>query len=531
MPENETPGITSFGAASREIGSARTGVDAMGFSNRDPLRDMQGARAATHYREMRFNDAIVGAIVMGVKMIGRSVEFQPQPPSDFAENDPEADRYKQFLKEAMDDMDCPWSAFVSDSFEAVIYGWEAMEWTLKQRLGPQPEGSEFPASNYDDGLNGWDSISHRDQVGLDHWEIDQKGDVQAMWHRTDTDPKPVRIPRWKFILFKTEHAGGHPEGYSWLRNAYTAYRYKKNLQWVEAVGAERGLVGLPKLTMPTGANTAVGSADMLRAEALVKGVRSDSYIGVILPPPLGPLPHQAWQFELASASGGRDGSTLDEIIRRHSSEMTTSILAHFINLGMQTTGAYALSRDQRDLWHIALSGLISLWAETMNKELVEPLFRYNEASFPDRTRWPKLVPTDIAQHDIEKLQAYITAMVTAGLLVPDGDDRNRVRDTIGWPPESAEVRAQIEADKAQADALAKQSLQQGAIATDAAAVTLDQQKKFPPAAQKAAPVKASEESEGATTAAEARIGKPMGEWDAHDWLVYMEDEPARQAGV
>ena len=515
-----------LGSPFKEIGSNRTGTDFQGFSTLDPLRTMQGDKAAKNLREMRYDDAIVGAMVLAIKMIMRGITWDPQMPDEIDEDDVEGIRYRDYLAGAMKDMHkMSWEDLISDSLEAVVYGWEFMEITLKQRLGEQPPDAELPASKFEDGLVGWHKIAHRDQTGLQGWIREPHGDTLAIRHLTETLREPVVIPLSKGVLFKTEHAGGNPEGYSWLRNAFRAWRFKKNLEWIEGVGHERGNAGLPVVTMPFGANTDEGSLDMQRATELVQNIRTDGFAGVVLPPGIGPEEHQRWTLELMSASStsGAAGG-LDTSIRRYASEMTTSILAHFINLGMQSRGAYALSRDQRDLWHLAMDGLKEAWAEIINAQIVEPLFRiWNRAAFPDKTRWPKIVPSQISQHDLEKVQSFIVAMIGSNQMVTDGEDRNRIREMLGWPKESREVSERAEHEQEMKDEMEETKLEH---AKNPPQPGLPGFGGGPP---KPASGKDKKQKNELRAAAESLIGKDIVEWDSEDWMVWVESAETEAA--
>ncbi len=291
------------------------------------------------------------------------------------------------------------------------------------------------------------------------------------------------------------------------------------------MGHERGNAGLPVVTMPFGANTDEGALDMQRATELVQNIRTDGFAGVVLPPGIGPEEHQRWTLELMSASStsGAAGG-LDTSIRRYASEMTTSILAHFINLGMQSRGAYALSRDQRDLWHLAMDGLKEAWAEIINAQIVEPLFRiWNRAAFPDKTRWPKIVPSQISQHDLEKVQSFIVAMIGSNQMVTDGEDRNRIREMLGWPKESREVSERAEHEQEMKDEMEETKLEH---AKNPPQPGLPGFGGGPP---KPASGKDKKQKNELRAAAESLIGKDIVEWDSEDWMVWVESAETEAA--
>lgn len=438
MPDDKSGSLGVFGT---EIGSSRLGVDLWGQTARqDEIPEMRGDRAVKNYREMRLNDPMIGAVVLAVKMIVRSVPWAAEPPEGAEEGDPEVERSVEYLGSAMRDMDQAWPEMIDDSLEAWVYGFEAMETTYKQRLGPQPPDGDIPTSQFSDGLVGWWKIAHRDQAGVVRWLVDPHGKIEGMFHKVEGQDE-VFIPIGKMLLFRPLRHGNDPEGISPLRPAYRPYRYKRNHEWMEAVSTERLGGGLPVVEMPMGANTSEGSQDVQRAKDLVQAVRSDSYAGVVLPPAIGKEENHKWKFDLISTGVLID---FDAPIRRYGGEMTTAMLAQFVNLIMQQRGAYALSRDQRDLWHLSMAGLLMTWTQVIHEQATVPLYKLNIGSFPDRTKWARIVPGDIAQHDIEKVVKYIDGLVGAGALDVSDDDRNRLRGLIGWPGETNEQRDRME---------------------------------------------------------------------------------------
>ncbi len=483
----------------------------------DPLQLFHGERGIRIFREMRYNDAIVGALLMATRMIMKQITWLPSLAEDAEENDQEAIDARDHLKQCMDDMTMTWPDVISDSLEAITYGWEAMETTYKIRQGEEPDpatGSSW-ISKHDDRRIGWAKIAHRDQLGLQRWILSPHGDLLGMVHRVDANQDEVPIPIAKMVLFRTEHTGGNPEGFSWLRTAYRAYRFKKQLEWIEAIGAERGLVGLPVLHMPMGANVSANSQDLSRAYDLVEKVRADAFMGVVLPPGTGKEEAQQWKLELMSAPGSRDGSAIDTMIRRWSQEIVTSILAHFILLGMNQTGTYALSKDQRDLWHLAMNGLKATWQDIINRKLVEPLFRMNQGVFPNREKWPQIVASDVAQHELDKVINAVTQLSGINLLNVGEDDRNRLRDLIGWPNETQEQVTEMEAQKAEQEERRKLSME--ALKNPAPVVAPPP--GAPPGRRNGGP---PPPKDARVAAAEEYVGKPIPDWEDEDWFAWTE---------
>ena len=494
-PAPDTGGMDIFG----ERGSALPGS---GFGARygDTIPELRGPRKIRAFAEMREQDAVVGAVFMAIQMIIRGVSWNAELAAEADEDDAEANRARDFLKSAMADMSMTWADFIDDTLDSIWAGFYAPELVYKQRLGPEAE----PHSEHNDGLIGWRKVAYRDPRGVTRWARDPNGGVRGYWHQVETRPE-VFIPIEKVVLFRPTRHGNDPEGRSWFHSSFIDYTYKKKLQWLEAVGVERAGLGLPVIRPPLGANTAAGSQDLMKARDLVRNVRQDSYAGVVLPPPSGPDDHNQWQFELMAAGGGRSEAPTDTIIRRYSLGIASSVLAHFVLLVMQPRGSYALSADQRDLWQLAMRGLTGTWAELINRFMVKPLFELNMASFPNRAKWPHIEPSDVAQHDIDKVKGFVVDLLGAKALHVSDDDRNRLRALVGWPPETKADREEIEREREEAR----------------------QRAPVPPGAPAADDTEDDAES-GPMSAVEALVGKRVGLWEPEDaWVAAMalQDQP------
>ena len=77
------------------------------------------------------------------------------------------------------------------------------------------------------------------------------------------------------------------------------------------------------------------------------------------------------------SSSGTRNIDIDPIIRRYQHDIARSVLSEFLMLGGGSNGSYALSKSKTDLFLRALESYITQVVDTLNKQLIEPLWELN----------------------------------------------------------------------------------------------------------------------------------------------------------
>lgn len=373
---------------------------------------------------MRRNDPDVGAVLTAIEMSLLSVEWYVEGQGET----PQDEEAAGFLEQAWDDMSMSPSDLLSDIFTMFPFGFHLAEIVYKQRNGPQQrhrvQPIDAPApSKYDDGRIGWRKIAPRHQETIERWSFDEGGGLQGAWQILPQGGR-VFLPIDKCLLFTTKRERGNPEGYSILRNAWRSYYIKTNVEETEVISAERDMTGLPTLTLPVGAT----DQDKLAARDVLEKIKIDDQAGLILPR-TGEGDHQRWMFELM-ASPGTPRIDTDKVISRNTIAIARSMLAQFLTLGQGRVGSYALSKDMRDLFHLAANGYLNRIEETLNRFAVDRLFALND--FENLTDTPKLRHGQMGNR---QLDVYMTALEKAAMIgMPfTTEDYNQMRKEFELP--------------------------------------------------------------------------------------------------
>lgn len=388
------------------------------------VNDLRGIRGVHAFQEMYDNDDTIGAVMFAIENLMRQARFTVEPGGNT-----EADkRAAEFVEECMNDMDTTWTDCISEILSFLVYGWSVHELVYKRRNGRQKDRSM--TSKYSDGLIGWKRLPIRAQDTLYRWEYDEYDELVGYSQVAPPDFTIRTIPITKCMLFRTRSRKNNPEGRSILRNAYRSWFFKKRLQEIEAIGVERDLAGLPMLTPPEGTDIwddtdPEMSNALAYAEELVQNVRRDAKEGIVLP--------YGWKFELLNG-GSRRQFEVGSVIERYDRRIAMTVLADFVMLGHEQTGSYALSSDKTRIFAMAIGTYLDTICETFNNQAIPTLIDLNGKAFKGITDYPKMHHGDIEKPDIAQMMAYIEKMTSIGLLVPDEQLEDYVRD-LGSLPE------------------------------------------------------------------------------------------------
>jgi hypothetical protein len=433
----------------------------------DTLRELSGAEGRRIFREMRDTDAMCGACLTAVELLILGVDWSFDP----ADDTPVAREMADFAQSVIDDMSHSWRDAVSDIITMGTYGWSVTEVVYKRRVGPFQKD---PArrSAHTDGRIGIRKLAGRDQSTLSEWKFDEGGGVQAFVQRVPDTGKTIEIPIDRMLLFRTSRERGSPEGRSLLRTAYKAWSRKDRIERIEGVGIERELAGLPVVRIPAEYLRSDASPAQVairqRYEKIARDLKFNEQGGLVIPSD--PFPNSSGDpssmpmvsVELLASSGTRAIDTSGSI-GRYAGDIARSFLADFLLLGANKQGSFALSKSKTDLFLRAISYLLDVIRDTVQRHLLERLWQLNGL---DPNLKPKLRYADPAPPDLEEFGNFLKAMAAVGMpLGADPKVEGHVRMLVGLPELDQE---ELQAREAERLAEERQSAEEKAEAEEAA---------------------------------------------------------------
>jgi len=368
-----------------------------GLLNEEYLNALKGTKRDKVFREME-DDAVIGALLDAIKMPLIRAEFNVIPAS---EESPDAEA-ADFLWDVMNGMDgYTWRQHVVDMLDFLRYGFALSEVAFKKRP---------------DGRMGIAILEPRGQETVERW-LQDGSQIIGIQQRDPVTGQLYTIESWKLIHATFRPRKRNPEGSSPLRSLYRSWYTRRNLEIIEAIGAERDLAGLPVIELPQGAL----QADSTTAETMVRHIRNDEEAGVVLP--------FGWKLNLLS--GGSKSYNTREIIRDLNKTILMRFFAQFLVLGMEQAGTQALVKGSHDFFSLALESIQQELIEMWNMQLVSRLFQMNP--WPGLKGLPKLDWTPPGKNDIAAISTLFRDMVGVDILTPDSGLEDYVRSMAGLP--------------------------------------------------------------------------------------------------
>lgn len=394
--------------AKTELGVSGTNIYSGDIRADEFLPELRGRRAVKKFREMRDNDSTIGAVMYAMEQVLRDVPFKVDPSDDSQEARDKAD----FVKQVLDDMEHSLDDHISEAISFLSFGFATFEVVYKRRVGPNTNNPK-KWSKYDDGYIGVRKLSPRAQWTINRFDVEkQSGQLNGVYQDKSFGSGNY-IPSTKLVHYKTPTLNNDPSGRSVLRNAYKSYTYLSRIQEMEAVGIERELHGIPVGRLPA-EYLAINATDEQKAvrqefERVLRDVKFNEQGFILIPSDLytdqdgNPTDYRLVEVDLMSSSGTRS-VPIDPVVKRYQHDIARSIMAEFLMLGGGSTGSYALSKSKTDLFLRSLEAYINTIYDVINKQLVESLWKLNGFDFK---LLPKIVPGDVAPHDLKELGSFL----------------------------------------------------------------------------------------------------------------------------
>ena len=398
------------------------------WDDQDFLPQLRGKQAIRHYREMSDNDATIGAILFGIEMLIRQVDWPVVPGGET----PQDDEAAAFLASCKEDMSHSWEDFIASVLTFLPYGWSFFEKVFKIR---DEDSSRFP-----DGLVGWRKLAYQPQETLWDWKQDTHGGVEAF--RWTAGGEKGEVPIEKGLHFRTTSARG-PNGRSVLRNAFRAYQFKKRLEELAVIGVDRDLNGLPIAKIPA---DAILDNDTFNQEArkVVTRIKRDEQWGVVWPLEYDDNGNPMYEFDVLRADGSTSIAATKDLITQLSQSISDVVLAGFIHLGRDAVGSRALAEPKQQLFQKALQGWVDGIAEVLNRHAVPQLMGLNGFNVEVL---PKFVPEEVEDTALSDLGTFMQSTAQAGMdwgfLTEDDPISDQVRQLAGFDAAPTDAMGRI----------------------------------------------------------------------------------------
>lgn len=388
--------------------------------------------------EMCRDEYISAALHFYVSTLAQ-VDKEVVPPKNASE---EQEERTKFIESCFGDMKSSWHKVMLNILTSMKYGFAPIEIILKRRTAAN--------SKHKDGLTGIADLPLRSQHSISGWVFSDDGrellgveqDLSSMYYNQrysnlTKDGSTLVIPIEKLLLFSTSAEGGNPEGTPILKNAHTAFKFKKEVARSEILGVARDLQGLAVLQAPSQLMSANASdAEKVQYEMLkkyVRGISRGEQEGVVLPSDANPdtkVPY--FKLDLLSSQGSKNYDT-SAIIARLNTAILVGLCADILNVGNGASGSFALVEGKKGIVEFNLRFRLKEIEDVINSKLIPLLYKMNGWS---DTEYAQLKFGDIAPVDLDTLSKAVQRIAAVSALEIDREVLNITRSAIGAAPKA-----------------------------------------------------------------------------------------------
>ena len=352
--------------------------------------------------EMRLNDPYVNAWINAKNAIALKPDWviQPRNPED-SKSKEYADLISNML---FNDMATTFNSFVLNSTTMAEYGFAISEIVLKKRQGKTD--NPMTTSLYNDGLFGIAKLSPRWQNSITKWDIDNNGNIENVYQRSDDfGTTDIKMPYKKILHFVMNGYNGNPEGESVLRGTFASYYNKKNIERIQRETFERGFTGIldiqvPPRYMSKKYNTPEGVEMMRVIDAFLRNVKQGKEAGIIRPA------SKDFNIELIQGKTGT-GLDPDKMIDRYNTEIVMCLLSDsFMGKSKVYQGASG-EQTKTKIYKSFIGIILDEIKEQINKKLIPLLFNINNL---DTEYMPYLDYGNLDDLDLQAVSWFIQSV-------------------------------------------------------------------------------------------------------------------------
>lgn len=387
------------------LGSYGTDINA-GYPSEEYLATLRTQDRADVFDKMRRSDSQVIMLLSAVKNPIKSATRTIEPVDDSPDETKIADLIRHML---FCDMDQPFDAFLGEALTVCEFGHSVFENVKKIVLNDEKFGNYI----------GLKALLFRSPRTIERWNVWQDtGALKSISQYAYGDlQRLVDIPAEHLLIFTMNKEGASYEGISMLRPCYGNWFRKNEYLKLNAAGIEKFAIPTPLVEVPSGQYG--GESYNYLIEAL--DVYCSHQANYLTHP-------EGWKIDLKT--NAYDPQKVETSIDNEDKRMTKAFLANFLELGMNGTGAYALSNDLSDFFLGGIQHIADLISSTINKQLIPELVQLN---FGPRAKYPCLKFSGITDKAGKEFADILSELSRTKIITPDDKLEEHVRDRYSIP--------------------------------------------------------------------------------------------------
>lgn len=302
----------------------------------------------------------------------------------------------------------PFSTFLNQILSFIEYGFSAFE---KYYVPFEYKGFTYLMPK----------LEQRVQVSINEINLEKRYVKQD-----NVNGSTVDIPLDNMVFFILNQSGDDWRGSSLIRPAYPSWESKLQYETILGIGAQRGAVGIPHVTIPDGFGK--DSKEFIMAAELCENMiaHAKSYM----------VTTKSMEFDVINFNF--DSTPVLKIIQYKDLCIALSVLNQFLMLGQGSGGgSYALGEDQSEMFLDGLNYIINYIEQVLLRHVISPLIEINwGVEFTPEMFTIK--GNNLNKKAGKKLSEMVKNYSDSKFLKPTVEDEQHVRKLIGLPELSKE---------------------------------------------------------------------------------------------
>jgi hypothetical protein len=407
----------------RQIGKTGLRYTQSTLLDDEQAAEIRWPRSLTTFDKMK-SDPIVSGSLFLIKQYIRKVEWDIKPYGDLEATDEDKRKADIVRYSLFKNLERSFDEVIADILSFIDYGFSFHEPTYKIYKG-NIVWKDFPA---------------RSQKTITGWKFDDRGYLKSVEQTyinsasvTGSVKSKVEIPYNRLLHFRTDAERNNPLGRSILKNAYQSWYMKRKAEYLEGVGLERDLGGLPLLKLPAEYFAADPTEDPEKYEIfmnfvkVVENARNNEQAGIIIPSDVDESGKPLFDFQLLSSNAP---SRIDasKVIERYDYRVAQSMLSDFLLMGSTSTGSYALSNDKVGTFLQSLEAYLEIISEQFNRKAIKQLYERNGW---DSENTCELVHEKIGKDSLKDLGEFLDR--ASNYITTDATLENAIRKRADLP--------------------------------------------------------------------------------------------------
>lgn len=390
----------------KETGKSGTFITSNNIQN-DYLSDLNGTDGQDLYSKMLLSDSQIRKLYHAVSNPIKSAVWTVEPASDETKDVEAAALMEQILFQ-----DLP-MGFVAKLDEILTFPWHGH--AVFEVIHANINSKEFGQ------YTGLKNIAYRDQRTLDKWNFSREGILESIHQKQSGDVEvDADILAETLLIFYNEQKG-NDSGFPFCRMLYGNYKRKLLYKQLQAIGIEKGAIGVPELSLPPTVD--FESDEYASAVSQLEAYTQAENAFFILPS----------GYELTLNQGNTfDPAKVQIAIKSENEEISGSLVAMWLEMGIGGNSAVGSSTGiSADFFKDGIEYLANKVADPFNLKLIPNLMALN---FGDSiTAMPKLVHSGIADEAGKELMEVVTGYVKNGVIQADEPLEDHVRKAHNLP--------------------------------------------------------------------------------------------------